>query len=102
MSLMSCTTLRAQDEAGHLELRLPDPSLGVTQEGDERGAQGVLLIVVLGAVAVRQLDEAVVIGQVGIGLAETPRPPETDEEKIQGKGTHLVQLNTSQTCIKVS
>lgn len=69
------------DELAHLELWLPDPSLGVAQEGDERGAQGVLLIVVLGAVAVRQLDQTVVVGQVGVGLAETPRPPGTEEER---------------------
>lgn len=42
----------------------------------------MLLIVVLGAVVVRQLDQAVVIRQVGVGLAETPRPQKTDDEKI--------------------
>lgn len=45
-----------QDETVHLELRLPNSSLGVTQEGDECGAQGVLLVVVLRAVGVRKLD----------------------------------------------
>lgn len=71
---MSCTTFHRQEEKGHLKLRLPKSSLGVTQEGDECGAQGVLLIVVLGAVDVRQLDQAVVVRQVGVGLTETPRP----------------------------
>lgn len=71
--VLSCSTFCGQDEKCHLELRLPNSSLGVTQEGDECGAQGVLLIVVLGAVGVRQLDQAVIVRQVGVGLAETPR-----------------------------
>lgn len=87
---MSCVPFRRQGEKGYLELRLPNSSLGVTQEGDECGALGVLLIVVLGAIGVRQFNQAVIVRQVGVGLAQTPRPQETDEEKIQGKGAHLV------------
>lgn len=66
----------------HLELRLPNSGLRVTQEGDECRAQGVLLVVVLGAIHVRQLDQAVIVRQVGVGLAETPRPQETKGGKI--------------------
>lgn len=77
-----------QDETSHLELRLPISSLWVTQEGDECGAHGVLLIVVLGAVGVRQFDQAVIVRQVGVSHAETPRPQERDHSKM----THLVKL----------
>lgn len=47
----------------------------------------MLLIVVPGAIAVRQLDQAVIVRQVGVGLSEAPRPQETNEEKVQGKNS---------------
>lgn len=59
-----------------LELGVSGSGLGVTEEGDERGAQRVLLVVVLGAVAVGQLDQAVVVGQVRVRLPQTPRAEE--------------------------
>lgn len=55
------TQLKGTGRQGHLELRLSSSSLRVTEEGDERGPQSVLLVVVLGAVAVIQLDQAVVV-----------------------------------------
>lgn len=56
----------------------------------------MLFVVVLGAVAVRQLDQAVIVRQVGVGLSETPRPQKTNE-KIQGKNTlHFFTLQKSE------
>lgn len=57
----------------YLEFGASQSSLRVAQEGDEGGSVGVLCIVVLGAVTVGQLDQAVVVRQTGVLLPETPR-----------------------------
>lgn len=62
-------------------------SLRVTEEGDERGPQSVLLVVVLGATAVIQLDQAVIVRQVGVCLTETPSPKVTADNIYYGKGS---------------
>ena len=56
----------------HLVLGLSGPGLAVAQEGDECGALGLLLVVVLGPVLVSQLDHPVVVGQLGVELPQTP------------------------------
>lgn len=56
----------------HLELGPAYSRLVVAEEGDERRPTCVLLVVVLGAVLIGQLDHAVVVGQLGIELPETP------------------------------
>lgn len=63
---------RQKKEEFYLELWASCSSLRVAQEGDEGGSEGVVRIVVLGAFAVGQLDQAVVIGQVGVRLTQTP------------------------------
>ena len=62
----------------YLEFWLPSAGLGVTEEGDECGSECVLLVVVLRAVTVGQLDQAVVVRQPGVRFPETPRPEEAD------------------------
>lgn len=57
----------------YLEFRLSSSSFWVTEEGDKRGSESVLFVVVLGTVAVGQLDQAVVVRQTGVCFAETPR-----------------------------
>ena len=58
---------------GYLELWLAEAGVAVAEEGDEGGAQRVLLVVVLGAVGVGQLDQAVVVRQARVEVPQTPR-----------------------------
>ena len=56
-----------------LVLRGANAGVRVAEEGDERGAQDVVLVVVLRAVVVGQLDHPVVVGQPVVGLPQAPR-----------------------------
>lgn len=60
----------------YLEFWLSSASLRVTEEGDKCGSERVLFVVVLRAVTVGQLDQAVVVRQPGVRFTETPRAEE--------------------------
>lgn len=60
-----------------LEFGVSSSSFWVAEEGDESGSEGVFFVVVLGAVTVGQLDQAVVVRQTRVRFPETPRTEET-------------------------
>lgn len=66
----------------YLEFGFSSSGLWVAEEGDECGSESVFFVVVLGAVAVGQLDQAVVVRQTGVRFPETPRT-EVAERKIK-------------------
>lgn len=70
----------------YLELWLAHACLAVTQEGDEGGAGSLLRVSVACAVLVHELDEAVVVRQLGIGLAQTPASFPTAQTNQQRHG----------------
>lgn len=63
----------------YLEFRVSSASVGVAHKGDECGPGCVFVIVVLRAVTVNQLNQAVVVGQTGVGLTQTPGPEGREE-----------------------
>lgn len=65
----------------YLKLWFSWTSLSVTEEGDVCGTQRVVLVVVLRAVSVGQLDHAIIVGKPGVKLAEIPRACATAETK---------------------
>ena len=73
---------RWKERGGDLELGVSSSCLWITEEGDDRGAECVLLVVVLGAVGVRQLDQAVVIWQVRVCIPKIPRTAEEEKNNI--------------------
>lgn len=76
---------RGESKAGvYLEFRVSSSGLWVTEEGDDSGSQRVLSVVVLGAVSVGELDQAVVVRQPRVCLSKTPgADEETQTRKIQ-------------------
>ena len=55
----------------------------VTEEGDECGSESVLLVVVLGAVSVGELEQAVVVRQTGVRFPEAPRTEMKEGKKLK-------------------
>lgn len=77
----------------YLEFRLSSASDWVAQEGDERGPGCVFVIVVLRAVTVNQLDQAVVVRQTRVGFTQTPGSEGGGEKSCQKENTlHPVGL----------
>lgn len=64
---------KKQERRDNLKLRFSGAGLWVTQEGDERGPEGVLFVVVLGAFTVGQLDQPVVVRQPRVCFPKAPR-----------------------------
>lgn len=63
----------------YLKLWFSWTSLSVTEEGNVCGTLRVLLVVVLRAVSVGQLDHAIIVRKLGVKLAEIPRACATAE-----------------------
>lgn len=57
----------------HLIFREAHSGIPVTEEGDECGSRGVLVIVVGRAVSVAQLDHPVVVGEFIVTQPQAPR-----------------------------
>lgn len=72
----------------YLEFGFSSSGLWVTEERDERGSESVFFVVVLGAVTVGQLDQAVVVRQTGVCFPETPRT-----KVAEGKQTTEIHCN---------
>lgn len=94
---MVANTLAIGRDTVYLEFGISCSSFWVTEERDDRGPESVPIVVVLGAVVVGELDQAVVVRQAGVRLPETPRP--TVAEKKGGGGRKYIYGGNHITCL---